>query len=492
MKVILFNPRSSRMRKPILPSSLLAVGALLEDRFSYRIIDGNLEVDPAGVIEAEIKSERETVLAVTVMPGPQLRETVPLCRSLKDRHPHLTIAWGGYFPSQHWQPCLRSRFVDYVVRGHGEKVFLHLLEELSAGRSIKKLPGIAFREGDTAKPVSGGMAPVPDPQDLPEFPYHRLDVNRYARKTFLGKRTFSYHSSYGCPFFCNFCAVVNLVQGSWRAQSAERTAAAAHRFVREWGADAIEFHDNNFFVSERRVAEFSERILPLRLGWWGESRIDTLLGFSDQTWELLRRAGLKMVFLGAESGSDEVLRRMDKGGTATTEKTLRVAEKSRAHDIIPEFSFVLGNPPEPEEDVDTTLRFIRRLKKVNPWSEIVLYLYTPVPLSGSLYEEAKASGFEFPSTLEEWVRPSWTDFSKRRSSRIPWVSDPLRLRLRNFERILNAYYPTRTDPRLTRSRRWLLRSLSAWRYHSGIYHFPVELRLLHRVFHYQRPETSGF
>ena len=492
MKVILFNPRSSPARKPILPNSLLALGALLEDRFSYRIIDGNLEVDPVGAIEVQIERDWETLLAGTVMPGPQLKETVPVCRSLKDRHPDLTIVWGGYFPSQHWESCLRSDFVDYVVRGHGEKVFLHLLEELSAGRPLERAPGIAFREEATGEPVSGGMAPVPHPEELPEFPYHRLDVNRYARKTVLGERTFSYHSSYGCPFFCNFCAVVNLVDGKWLAQSAERTAAAVRRFVEKWKADAIEFHDNNFFVSERRVAEFSERILPLGLGWWGESRIDTLLRFSDRTWELLRKAGLKMVFLGAESGSDDVLQRMDKGGTATTEKTLQIAEKARAYEIIPEFSFVLGNPPEPEEDVSRTVEFIRKLKKVNPWSEIVLYLYTPVPLSGTLYEEAKASGFEFPSTLEDWIRPDWVDFAKRRSSQIPWVSDPLRLRLRNFEGVLNAYYPTRTDPRLTKSRRWLLRALSAWRYHSGIYHFPIELRLLHRVFRYQRPETSGF
>jgi hypothetical protein len=64
--------------------------------------------------------------------------------------------------------------------------------------------------------------------------------------------------------------------------------------------------------------------------------------------------------------------------------------------------------------------------------------------------------------------------------------------VRDFQRVLNAYYPTTTDARLTGFRRWVLRGASAWRYQTSFYHFPLELRVLHRLFRYQRPETSGF
>ncbi len=64
--------------------------------------------------------------------------------------------------------------------------------------------------------------------------------------------------------------------------------------------------------------------------------------------------------------------------------------------------------------------------------------------------------------------------------------------MRDFERVLNAYYPTSTNHHLTGIRRKLLRAVSAWRYHSGFYRFPLELRALHRLLAYQRPETSGF
>src|SRR5262245_32701361 len=123
--IIFYNPQSSASRKPILPMSLLAVGAVLEGKYDYCILDGNLENDPLAALDARVRqSGHHPILAMTVMPGPQLKQAVPLCRELKQRHPQLTIVWGGYFPTQHWDVCLRSDFVDYVVRGHGEYVFL--------------------------------------------------------------------------------------------------------------------------------------------------------------------------------------------------------------------------------------------------------------------------------------------------------------------------------------------------------------------------------
>ena len=73
-----------------------------------------------------------------------------------------------------------------------------------------------------------------------------------------------------------------------------------------------------------------------------------------------------------------------------------------------------------------------------------------------------------------------------------WLEQSLRKKVWEFERVLNAYYPTRTDTRLRGPVRLLLRSMSAWRYHLGIYRFPLELRALHKLIAYQRPETSGF
>jgi hypothetical protein len=105
---------------------------------------------------------------------------------------------------------------------------------------------------------------------------------------------------------------------------------------------------------------------------------------------------------------------------------------------------------------------------------------------------AAASPIEFPASLDEWVSEQWQSFSLRRSPRTPWAPKTVRARVRNFETVLNAYYPTVTDVRLTAMRRRVLRALAAWRYHARIEWRPLELNAVQRVFRYQRPETTGF
>lgn len=493
MHIIFYNPQSSSGKKPILPLSLLAVGAVLEGKYEYTVADGNLLDDPLAELDRLVSNApAKPMLAMTVMPGPQLEQAVPLCRELRRRHPDLLIVWGGYFVTQHWDAALRADYVDFCVRGHGEYVFLQLLGELeNGGENLNSIMGLAYKDAD-GNPVANGLAPIPRPKQLPDFNFDRVPVEKYVRNTFLGSRTLGYHSSYGCPFFCNFCAVVNMVGGRWFPQSAEQVSNVLHHYNERWGVNAVEFYDNNFFTHQARVAEFSERIMGLGMSWWGEGRIDTMMAYTDNTWQLMRDSGLKMVFLGAESGSQETLDRMDKGGKMSPEKTLEIAATMAKWSIVPEFSFVMGNPPHPEKDTRETIEFIRKVKEVNPASEIIMYLYTPVPLSGELYDEAKANGFEFPETLEEWISPEWAEFVHRRSHTMPWIEYSLQNRIKDFERVLNAYYPTSTDFKLTSLRRRVLRTIASWRYHSRIYRFPYELRALHKLIAYQRPETAGF
>lgn len=487
LRVILYNPQSSASRKPVLPMALLALGALLEGEFAYHIVDGNLSTSD-DLVRAVAEFEAG-VVGMTVMGGPQLTDGVRAARRLRQVRPDVPIVWGGYFPTQHADVCLASDCVDLVVAGHGEKSFLSLLRALRDGGDPSDVQGVYAR---TSAIEAVAPAPVPDPDSLPDFPYGRVPVERYVRRTFMGARTLPHHSSYGCPFRCNFCAVVNMVDGRWKAQSAERTADVVTHLVEGFGADAVEFYDNNFFVNEKRTVEFADRITRHRIGWWGEARIDTLLKYDDVSWRQMRDSGLKMVFLGAESGSDETLRRMNKGGKASAEATLNIAERMRSYGIVPEFSFVLGNPPEPERDVTETLQFVRRLKRVNPDAETIFYMYTPVPLAGELYDGALESGFRFPETLDEWISEAWQDFSQRRSALVPWVRDPLRRRVRNFERVVNAFYPTITDPNLGPTMRRMLRRLGGWRYRLQFYALPLELLALQKLVRYQRPETSGF
>lgn len=488
--IVLLNPWSTPSRKKPLPSSLLALAAVLEGQHDYEIVDGNLLADPVARILEIARARPLAAIGVTVMPGPQLHHAVTDSRRLKAALPGVPIVWGGYFPSQHAETCLRDPAVDFCVVSQGEHTLRELLRVLEGGGSLAGIRGLAYKE-DGAIRVNPPR-PLTALDDLPGWPYDRVPMERYFHRHYLGERVGTHHSSYGCPFACNFCAVVAMANRRWLPQSAERVARTVGLLHERYGADAVQFHDMDFFVSEARTAEFAERITPLGMAWWALGRVDELMGYGDATWARMKASGLKMVFCGAESGSDAVLRRMNKGGTATVGLTLELVRRAREHGIVPELSFVVGNPPDPGADIAATIAFIRRVKQANPETEIVLYMYTPVPLEGTLYDSARALGFRFPETLDEWVSGAWQGFALRREPLTPWLDAGLRRRVRNFESVLNAYYPTVTDVRLTGPRRAVLRGLSAWRYRAGMYSAPLELKAFHRLVGYQRPETTGF
>jgi anaerobic magnesium-protoporphyrin IX monomethyl ester cyclase len=319
---------------------------------------------------------------------------------------------------------------------------------------------------------------------LPMWPYSRVPMARYFHRHYLGNRVGTHHSSYGCPFACTFCAVVGIANRRWVAESPERVGEVLSLLKARYGADAVQFHDMDFFISEARTLAIADRIRALGMTWWALGRVDELMRYRSTTWEAMRRSGLKMVFCGAESGSTETLERMNKGGTAAADLTLDLARRMKDFGVVPEFSFVVGNPPDPEADLRQTLAFIRRIKAINAAAEIILYVYSPVA--------GKTGAFEFPQTLDEWTSDRWQAFSLRRDPRTPWSPKAIRQRVQNFETVLNAYYPTVTDSKLTRTRRGVLRAAAAWRYHTRAESVPFELNLLQRVFHYQRPETTGF
>jgi len=404
--------------------------------------------------------------------------------------PSVPIVWGGYFPSQHAEACLSEATVDVCVNGQGEQTIVELMSALRDGTPLSSVAGLTFRqEGKIQRTAPRALTPL---DALPEWPYHRLPMERYFHKHYLGDRVATHHSSFGCPFACNFCAVVGMANRKWVAQSPGRVGDVLQNFRDQYGADAVQFHDMDFFISESRTEAIAERLAPLGMAWWALGRVDELMRYRESTWTSMKRSGLKMVFCGAESGSTDMLKRMNKGGTASADLTIELAGRMKAHGIVPEFSFVVGNPPDPEADLAHTLSFIRRIKQVNPATEIILYVYSPVPMDGTFYEAAQNEGFSFPETLEGWVSDRWQTFALRRDPSTPWSGGEVRQRVRDFESVLNAYYPTVTDMRMTPARRRLLRAASAWRYHAKAYARPVELNLLQRAFRYQRPETTGF
>lgn len=485
--IILLHPRSTRPKNRRFPLSVLSLAAVMEGREDYVIIDGNVDPDPGATLDRVMRETPAELLAVSVMPGPQMASAIPLCREFRRKYPSVPVVWGGYFPSLYPEPVLNAGYVDFAVIGQGEDTFVELIEALRGGGDVSGVQGLAY-SGAAGECVRSRERPFRSPNDFPHLPYHRVEAAKYILPTFLGSRTAVHQASVGCPYQCSFCAVITAYGSREKMEDPARTEQVLGGLQREYGINAVQFYDNNFFLQEDRAREQAERFAPLGLRWWCEARIDAVLRFSDDTLEKLRRAGLSMVFFGAESGSDEILRQMKKN--LTSDQTLALADRLRRFGITPEFSFVVGNPADPEGDARDTIAFVRKIKKLNPDAEIILQHYSPTPQRERMYGGVE-DRVEFPTTLEEWATQPWLDFVNKTDPRVPWTTSRIKRRIDNFELVVSSRWPTAQDIMLPGWGRSLLRGLSGWRYRLGVYGFPFELRFAQRMVQLRKPQFES-
>ena len=494
--IILLHPRSTRPKNRRFPLAVLSLAAVLEGKEEYAIVDGNFDPNPGLTLDRimrekpqeELRKNGGPVLAVSVMPGPQMKAAIPLCRDFRKKYPSVPIVWGGYFPSLYTDAALNAGYVDFVVRGQGEETLLDLVHTLRNSRRFSAVPGLSYKD-EFGLHVHNADRPLRSPNEFPWLPYHRLpNAGKYILPTFLGRRTAVHQASIGCPFRCKFCGVVPIYQGRQRTEAPERTAAVLSSLQKTYAIDSVQFYDNNFFLNESHTAELAERIAGLQLKWWSEGRIDTVLRYSDKTLRLLRQAGSAMIFFGAESGSNKVLLEMNKRISA--EQTLELAARIKRFGIVPEFSFVVGNPADPETDTRETIEFIRRIKRANPDAEIIVQHYIPTPHPDGMYGKID-SKIEFPRTPEEWATERWHNFTTRNDPNLAWLPKRIKQRIDNFELVINCRWPTIQDIHLPGWGRAMLKSLSSWRYATGFYDYPVELKWAQQMLALRRPRVES-
>ncbi|CAM1373108.1 B12-binding domain-containing radical SAM protein [Tenacibaculum xiamenense] len=499
-KIIIFNPRSANAKHRI-PNSILQVGASIHGKYDYVFIDGNMEKNPWKTILEYFKTGDFKFFCSTVMPGPQLKQAIPFTKKIKKLYPECITIWGGYFAANQYKVSINSGYVDYIISGPGDVAFPSLLEALTKNNleQIPKIKNLIYKkEGQILVTAKEALL---DQDNLPDLPYQYMNtfysLKNYLAKTFMGTKTLSYHSSMGCPFTCSFCAVVPIYNARWKGKSAISIYKDLSYFKEKYNVDAIEFHDNNFFTSRKRVINFANLVMNDNIQWWGEGRIDTINKYSDEDLIIMRKAGCKMIFLGAETGNDQVLKQMNKGGTQSGQMIKDFVLRMKKVGIIPELSFVLGMPAKTEKQVYQQIlwdiNFIKEIKKINPEAEIIIYLYSPVPTEGSeLYQQIIDAGFSFPSSLEEWIAPSWEKFDLRKNPLTPWLKPYMVDTIKNFETVLNGYYPTASDFRIKGYKKELLKLVSGYRYKFDIYKYPYEIKFLHKIWKYRQPEIQGF
>ncbi len=500
-EAVLVNPRMCKPSGVRLPLSVLSLGAVLEGKYEYRIVDGNVDPDAVDTAVKAVREGRCRAVGVTVMPGPQVAPAIEISAAIRAANPEVPIVWGGYFPTLYPAAAINAPYVDYVVRGEGERALLDLLQRLPEpdGVSLREVRGLTWK--DRGQVVNNPDSDFTSPNNYPLLPYERVgDVRRYLRRSFMGARTAVHQASTGCRYRCTFCGVVSMFNG-FTALSTEARLEHSLRHLRDdYGADSIQFYDHNFFDNEKNSLPSIEVLAGLRMPWWCYARADTLAKVSASTWEMLRRSRFTMAYIGAEAASDEVLKRMRKG--SKVEHTFEVAHRCREFGVIPEFSFVLGGPEDPEGEIEKTFEFVRKLKAIHPLCEAVLYFYSPTPQRAPDYRRGRVpaavlpvlnsygpSGPELPATPEEWTQPQWLNYVCHQDA--PWLSPRMRRRVRDFGEVLGCRFPTVQDYATPAWGKRILTALAGWRYATRCYGNPLELNIARKFIPLRRPQVES-
>lgn len=130
-KIILFNPKSAEGKYRI-PNSILSIAASVEGKYDWTIVDGNRDAEPLATMEKLLSSGEYKYLGFTVMPGPQLKQSIPFAKAIKQKFPGTFMIWGGYFPSTQPKVILESKYVDFIINGPGDHAFPALIDALES------------------------------------------------------------------------------------------------------------------------------------------------------------------------------------------------------------------------------------------------------------------------------------------------------------------------------------------------------------------------
>jgi len=488
-RVLLVNPTITAQRNARFPLAVLSLAAALDGRYASRIIDGNIDRDFIATALRAINETNVTAVGMTIMGGPQLRAAIAASRAIRARAPAIPIIWGGAFPTNCPDAALNTTYVDYAVRGQGEETLIQLLDMLSGPDpgALASIPGLSWRRQEE---IVHNKARVFSAASLAHrLPYERLsDPQQYLSSTYLGRRTAGYQAALGCRFRCTFCGVAAMFRGKMALPPAVRLEEDLEFLTSALGVDAIQFYDHNFFDREVDMAPLLEVLAKFGLPWWCFARSDALANLSERSWELLRKSRLRMAYIGAESPSDWLLHDIRKG--TRPDQTLAAIEACRGHGVTPELSFMLAPPQDPEGETEKTLEFIHLIKRRYPETEVMIYIYTPLPpnpdspkanLVRAASELRYTSGEPviFPATADEWAEPQWHAYWCH--SGAPWLSARLRQRIRDFTTVLGCRFPTIMDIRAPSLGKTALRALASWRYAYRKYERPWELNLCKKM-----------
>ncbi len=360
---------------PLGLASLAAV--MLRDKHDAILIDAlSKDLDINRVAEI-IDSWKAEVVGVTICASPYYKFATDLAKKVREKNRSTLLIAGGYHATFGYSQLLKNDY-DFAVLSEGEETFSELINTLNHGDDVVTVKGIAFRkDGEIIRTESRPLIKSLDSLPIPAF---ELFDKTVCQAEIFGPNSYlaTMETSRGCPYNCEFCSVTAMWGRCWRFKSTKRVLDEI-QLLKSLGYNWVFLIDDNFITDiiakERKLLfkEMKNRGLN-SLNLIAQMRAD-LAAKNPSIIKDAASAGLKLAFLGLESGSHTVLKRMNKGvDTDTIIEGIRILHKNG---IITHGGFVLGAPYESRTDLKKTFRFADQLRMVG-LDSAQFSIYTPL------------------------------------------------------------------------------------------------------------------
>jgi len=351
-----------------------------------------------------------------------------IAQKVKQNNPNITTVFGNYYATFNDKRVLKTYpQVDIIVRGEGEETIKELIEMLEKKHTLKKVKGITFRERNKIiatpdRPLIKNIDAIPIPdRTLLDVEYHSTLVGAIGAP----KKFTTLLSSRGCPYRCRFCGCQNIVHGTWRPRSVEKTFEELQLLASD-GYRQFLFVDDSFTINQKRIIKLSKKIVKEKLDieWMCEGRVN------HASYELMRsmvKAGCRIIYFGVESANQRILDYYRKQITPEQSKAAVKAARKAGMDIIVG-SFIVGAPTETRQEIKNTLKFAQEIPL-----DIPQYNILGIFPGMAIWDEAIAEGF-LTNELEEQYWEMGVAVAKIYPNTVPYeeIKDLVRHYYRKF------------------------------------------------------------
>jgi len=369
--------------QPIFPYGLAHVASsLLSNGYEVEVFDIYANRWNRNEVLKKIKDFDCDVVGITAM-STQYSYVKWLAKELA-KHTHATMILGGLLATYSHEIVLNHTKISVCILGEGELTIVDLLKNMER---LDQVAGIAYKQNGRIV-QNQPREYIDDLDSLPRPAYHLFPMDIYTKTKFYihdpSTKIFKRRSTFktmgvltgrGCPYNCNFCSKSFK---SLRLKSVNSIIKEIKYLREEYGIEGVHFIDELLVINKTRAYELVEQLSLLNLNWDGQARVNTV------DYNLLREmknAGCVAIGFGIESGSNKILKNMNKCITVEqSEQAIKDAQKAGLHIKV---QLVLGYPGENRDTITETVEFFNKIK--HPGRKFSLVL--PLPGS-SLYDEA--------------------------------------------------------------------------------------------------------